>query len=204
MNKVIVWAAVAALLIAAGTCLMHKGIPAEDTTFVRISLPEREETDNIRHAYIKPEGPYVEAADDAPAEPEAEQPAVVDLLGTLVIDGKEIPIARGIYEDMLKASPGWMPESALPGESGMCVIFGHRNKKHLRPLENAVIGDGIRFVYVDGREAKYNVAEIMVYENTAEWRLPSAAGDTLVLATCWPFSYSGSAPGKYMALCRLE
>ncbi|PWM07179.1 MAG: hypothetical protein DBY06_00990 [Clostridiales bacterium] len=34
-----------------------------------------------------------------------------------------------------------MPDSALPGNEGMSVILGHRNRKHLRPLQDVKIGD---------------------------------------------------------------
>lgn len=117
--------------------------------------------------------------------------------GTLTIGRKEIPISANVDEATLDKSPGWMPESALPGESGMCVILGHRNRKHLRPLEKVQIGDAIIFTYSDGRTATYTVTETMIYINTADWRLPAADGNTLVLVTCYPFRYSGSAPGKY-------
>ena len=123
-------------------------------------------------------------------------------LGTLTIGRKEIPIADNVDESTLEKSPGWMPDSALPGESGMCVILGHRNRKHLRPLEKVEIGDEITFTYPGGRTAAYTVSETIIYEDTADWRLPAAEGDMLVLVTCYPFRYSGSAPGKFVAVCR--
>lgn len=120
----------------------------------------------------------------------------------LTIDCKDIPIAGNVDEATLDKSPGWMSESSLPGESGMCVILGHRNRKHLRPLEKVEIGDEIIFTYPDGRTATYTVTETMIYENTADWRLPAVDGDTLVLVTCYPFRYSGSAPGKFVVVSR--
>lgn len=130
--------------------------------------------------------------------------AVTNRLGILTIGNKEIPIASNVDESTLEKSPGWMPDSALPGESGMCVILGHRNRKHLRPLEKVELGDSISFTCPDGRTAAYTVTEIVIYENTADWRLPSAAGDTLVLVTCYPFRYSGNAPGKYQIIATAQ
>lgn len=148
---------------------------------------------------ITPTPSLTEALPDEPDEPEEQTNRTIgtNRLGILIIGNKEIPIAANVDERTLESSPGWMPESALPGESGMCVILGHRNRNHLRPLEKVTIGEEITFTYPDGRTAAYTVTEIVIYENTADWRLPSAAGDTLVLVTCWPFRYSGSAPGKY-------
>lgn len=96
-----------------------------------------------------------------------------------------------------------MPDSALPGNDGMAVILGHRNRKHLRPLRDVVIGDSISFRYPDGWEVAYTVSEIITYEDTADWRLPALEGNTLVLVTCWPFRYSGAAPGKCVVVGRM-
>lgn len=119
-------------------------------------------------------------------------------LGILCIGKKEIPVAIGVDEATLADGPGWMPDSALPGQAGMSVILGHRNRKHLRPLQDVEIGDSLCFRYPDGREYTYTVSEIVKYEDTADWRLPALGGNTLVLVTCYPFHYSGNAPGKYV------
>lgn len=121
-------------------------------------------------------------------------------LGTLTIGRKEISIAADVDEQTLATSPGWLPDSSLPGEDGMCVILGHRNRKHLRPLEKVEIGDEIFFTYPNEKVVVYRVSEITIFESTADWRLPSAEEDMLVLVTCYPFRYSGSAPGKYMVI----
>ena len=140
----------------------------------------------------------------APQQTEAQQAqpnaTAKGSFGTLTIGRKEIPIAGNVDEATLDKSPGWMSESSLPGERGMCVILGHRNRKHLRPLEKVEIGDEMIFTYPDGRTATYIVTETMIYENTADWRLPAVDGDTLVLVTCYPFRYSGSAPGKFVVV----
>ena len=121
-------------------------------------------------------------------------------LGILCIGKKEIPVAIGVDEATLADGPGWMPDSALPGQAGMSVILGHRNRKHLRPLQDVEIGDSLCFRYPDGREYAYTVSEIVIYEDSADWRLPALDGNTLVLVTCYPFRYSGNAPGKYVVV----
>ena len=121
-------------------------------------------------------------------------------LGILCIGKKEIPVAIGVDEATLADGPGWMPDSALPGQAGMSVILGHRNRKHLRPLQDVEIGDSLCFRYPDSREYTYTVSEIVKYEDTADWRLPALGGNTLVLVTCYPFRYSGNAPGKYVVV----
>ena len=131
-------------------------------------------------------------------QPEA--PSSGTSLGILCIGKKEIPVAIGVDEATLADGPGWMPDSALPGQAGMSVILGHRNRKHLRPLQDVEIGDSLCFRYPDGREYAYTVSEIVIYEDSADWRLPALDGNTLVLVTCYPFRYSGNAPGKYVVV----
>ena len=86
-------------------------------------------------------------------------------MGILCIGKKEIPVAIGVDEATLADGPGWMPDSALPGQAGMSVILGHRNRKHLRPLQDVEIGDSLCFRYPDGREYTYTVSEIVLYED---------------------------------------
>ncbi len=124
-----------------------------------------------------------------------------DILGQLIIGAESITVRNNVDEATLRQSPGWMPDSALPGEDGMCVILGHRNRNHLKVLENVEIGDEIIFWYVDNRTATYTVKEIQVFEKTADWTLPQSDENLFVIVTCYPFRYSGSAPGKIQVVC---
>lgn len=125
-----------------------------------------------------------------------------DILGQLMIGAESIPVRNNVDEATLRQSPGWMPDSVLPGEDGMCVILGHRNRNHLKVLESVKTGDEIIFRYLDNRTATYIVKEIQIYEKTADWTLPQSDEDLLVIVTCYPFRYSGSAPGKFQVVCR--
>ena len=95
----------------------------------------------------------------------------------------------------MEKTPGWLTTSALPGEDGMCVVYGHRNRNHLKVLEKVERGDAIT-VTMDGAVYTYTVSDITIYESTDDLRLALVDGRTLVLVTCYPFRYSGHAPGK--------
>lgn len=127
-----------------------------------------------------------------------------DILGQLIVGSDSITVRDNVEEATLRQSPGWMPDSALPGENGMCVILGHRNRNHLKVLENVKIGDKIIFRYIDNRTATYTVTEIQIFEETANWSLPQLEEDLLVIVTCYPFRYSGSAPGKFQIICQKD
>ena len=121
------------------------------------------------------------------------------LLGTLTYKRKSVGIWPDIREETLLKGPGWMPESALPGE-GMAVIFGHRNRNHLLLIKKIREGDTLTFTYPDGRVLTYRVRSVQIFEQTPDWMLPTESGDMLVIATCYPFEYTGSAPGKFQVI----
>ena len=140
-----------------------------------------------------------------PSCPSAATPAPVQggkAFFTLSILNDTISVAYGVEESTLKKTPGWLTTSVLPGENGMCVVYGHRNRNHLKVLEKVTVGDIITATK-DGIAYTYAVLDVAIYESTSDWRLPTLDGSTLVLVTCYPFRYSGHAPGKYMVIARL-
>ena len=140
-----------------------------------------------------------------PTCPSAATPAPVQggkAFFTLSILNDTISVAYGVEESTLKKTPGWLTTSVLPGENGMCVVYGHRNRNHLKVIEKVTVGDIITATK-DGIAYTYAVLDVAIYESTSDWRLPTLDGSTLVLVTCYPFRYSGHAPGKYMVTARL-
>ncbi len=140
------------------------------------------------------------AAADSDEDPKKTADGV---LGQLIVNNQSVNIYAGIDAETLKNRPGWMPDSALPGDDGMSVILGHRNRNHLKIIENVLVGDEFSFRYLDGRTISYNVTEVQIFENSADWVLPQPDGNMLVIVTCYPFRYNGSAPGKFQVACRL-
>lgn len=138
-----------------------------------------------------------------PAVPMPSSTKEGDTFFTLTIKGKNISVAYGVEESTLDKCPGWLTTSTLPGKDGMCVVYGHRNRKHLRVLEKVELGDEILVTMQDGTIYAYLVCGTTVYENSFDFVLPTLDGKTLVLATCYPFRYSGHAPGKFVvsAMC---
>ena len=140
-----------------------------------------------------------------PTYPSAATPAPVqggEAFFTLSILNDTISVAYGVEESTLKKTPGWLTTSVLPGENGMCVVYGHRNRNHLKVIEKVTVGDTITATK-DGIAYTYAVSDIAIYESTSDWRLPTLDGSTLVLVTCYPFRYSGHAPGKCVVTAQL-
>lgn len=76
-----------------------------------------------------------------PTCPSAATPAPVqdgNAFFMLSILNDTISVAYGVEESTLKKTPGWLTASVLPGENGMCVVYGHRNRNYLKILEKSL------------------------------------------------------------------
>lgn len=121
---------------------------------------------------------------------------------SLVVGDSQIGIAYGVDETTLDESPGWMENSAFPGEDGVCVIYGHRNRNHLRALRDVEIGDTLILKTSKGN-FKYTVETIEILDKNKALTLPVVDGKCLMISTCYPFHYLGSAPQKYVVIAKL-
>lgn len=121
---------------------------------------------------------------------------------SLVVGDSQIGIAYGVDETTLDESPGWMENSAFPGEDGVCVIYGHRNRNHLRALRDVEIGDTLILKTSKGN-FKYTVETIEILDKNKALTIPLVDGKCLMISTCYPFHYLGSAPQKYVVIAKL-
>jgi len=119
---------------------------------------------------------------------------------TLTILGQRIPVFVGVDRSTLSQNPGWLETSAYPGEEGVCVVYGHRNRNHLKVLKDIDFGDTITVTLEDGSTIRYTVVSIKVLESDNELRVPLLAGQHIMLTTCYPFYYTGHAPGKMVVI----
>ena len=119
---------------------------------------------------------------------------------TLTILGTNIPVSIGVDNETLDKTPGWLETSAYPGEEGVCVIYGHRNRNHFQVLKDIDFGDTITVTLADGTVHNYTVESIRILEPNEELRVPLISGQHLMLTTCYPFYYTGHAPKKYVLI----
>lgn len=122
----------------------------------------------------------------------------------LKIHNTRIAVGFDTTEEALDKCPGWLNTSAYPGEQGVCVIYGHRNRRHLRALEKAELGDEITLSTAEGRSFTYTIVDAYVLDDLSELAISSTEQAELTLVTCYPFRYSGSAPQKYVVTAVLK
>lgn len=102
-------------------------------------------------------------------------------------------VVEGVGDAELRAGPGHMTGSALPGAAGNSVISAHRDR-HFRALKGLTVGDtlitesnpGTIVWRVDRMRVVHADAPVLRESSTAK----------LTLTTCWPIRYFGPAPDR--------
>ena len=102
----------------------------------------------------------------------------------------------------LQLAVGHIPGTALPGEAGNVGLAGHRDT-FFRRLQNIRPDDEIRLTTPDGFFT-YRVRRTVIVQPRDVWVLDPTDEPTLTLVTCYPFSYVGSAPQRFIVRASLE
>lgn len=126
-------------------------------------------------------------------------PGQGDTVGILNIPRLEadLPIVEGTHEDELKHGVGHYGGTAYPLQQDQIVLSGHRDTV-FRRMGELEIGD-ILNVEVEYGEFAYEIVDTKVVD--ADDRtiiVPTAPDEVLTVTTCYPFSYVGSAPDRYI------
>ena len=102
----------------------------------------------------------------------------------------------------LQLAVGHIPGTALPGERGNMGLAGHRDT-FFRRLQHIKPDDEIRVVTPEG-VFTYRVERTVVVEPTDGWVLDPTDSSTLTLVTCYPFTYVGTAPQRFIVRASLR
>jgi sortase A len=130
--------------------------------------------------------------------PEVEVPANGRTLGRLEVPrlGVASLVVQGDDEKSLLVGVGHLADTVLPWQDGNTVLAGHRDTD-FRPLKDIRAGDAIRFQTATATY-DYVVREISIVEPTDLRPLRATPGPTLTLITCYPFTFVGSAPSRFI------
>ena len=105
-------------------------------------------------------------------------------------------VEEGVDNTTLSRAVGHIPGTALPGETGNIGIAGHRDT-FFRALKDLQPHDQIDFTTHAGR-FHYIVESLTVVDPTDVSVLRSKGGHDLTIVTCFPFSYIGNAPRRFI------
>ncbi|HLV00401.1 MAG TPA: class D sortase [Acidobacteriota bacterium] len=124
------------------------------------------------------------------------------LIGKIEIEDLDLSamVQSGVDEVSLRRGVGHLPSSPFPGEPGNVVLAGHRDT-FFRPLEWVEEGDLISLETLDGRFL-YRVQWTAVVSPDAISVLDPTSEKSLTLVTCYPFTYIGAAPERFIVRAR--
>lgn len=105
-------------------------------------------------------------------------------------------VAEGDGDDVLRVAIGHLPDTPLPWQPGNSAIAGHRDG-HFRPLKDIRVGDRIRLATRQG-DLDYVLRETRIVAPDDLSVLRPTGTRTLTLITCYPFSFIGKAPKRFI------
>jgi sortase A len=157
----------------------------------------------FREAHLdRPDTPVL-AAPNEPDEDENDGKSDGGVGPDGVVGTLEIPrlafrevVASGDDEATLRVAIGHLPDTALPWATGNSVLAGHRDT-HFRALRSIVVGDVIRLKTRRGT-FEYEVRDKLIVTPQDVWVMAPSAKRRITLVTCYPFSYVGPAPQRFI------
>ncbi|MEX1307786.1 MAG: class D sortase [Eubacteriales bacterium] len=114
---------------------------------------------------------------------------------------KTFDIYQDIKEATLDQHIGHLPSSVAPGEDGLCVLMGHRDRE-LKILQYTKVGD-VFTIQKNSSHYRYKVTRIEIQDNDESLSFPVANGRCLAIVTCYPFDFLGSAPQRIIIYAEL-
>jgi sortase A len=120
------------------------------------------------------------------------------LIGRLEIPRLQVSVmvVDGDDDATLKVAAGHLPDTPLPWEFGNSAVAGHRDS-FFRPLSQVKMNDNLRLVTPHG-EFHYVVSSMRVVKPDDLSVLAQNGRSALTLVTCYPFSYVGRAPKRFI------
>ncbi|WP_163970567.1 class D sortase [Oceanobacillus halotolerans] len=109
----------------------------------------------------------------------------------------DLPIVEGTDEDELEKGVGHYDGTAYPQQNDQIVLSGHRDTV-FRRMGELELGD-ILTVKVPYGEFSYEIVDTQIVDADDRSIIKSTAPEeVLTVTTCYPFSYVGNAPDRYI------
>lgn len=181
-----------ALRVAAVVFLIGGILALTYVGYVAIEANRYQADEQRRFDHARPAPPVTPAPVPKPAIAEGRPIGEIQIarLGLTAI------IVQGDSAAVLRLAVGHLAETALPGESGNVVLAGHRDT-FFRPLKRVHVGDVIT-LKTRGGAFTYRVESTSVVPPSDVQVIRPTGRPTLTLITCYPFTYIGSAPNRFI------
>jgi sortase A len=111
-------------------------------------------------------------------------------------------VAEGDDEKTLGKAVGHLPDTPLPWDRrGNVALAAHRDGL-FRPLEKIRLKDDVRVVTSRG-EYHYRVTKTHIVDPDDVWVIAPTGTPSITLITCYPFSFVGNAPRRFIVQAEL-
>jgi len=110
-------------------------------------------------------------------------------------------VLEGSDDTTLSRAAGHIEHTALPGQPGNAGIAAHRDTI-FRPVRNLRIGD-VMTVTTAGGTYDYRIDQTMIVNPEDVYVLDPTEHATLTLVTCYPFTFIGHAPKRFIVKASL-
>ena len=129
-------------------------------------------------------------------------PHAHDVIGRLAIPRLHVSavVLEGDDDAAMRFGAGHVPWTPLPAHPGNVGIAAHRDTV-FRRLRDIAIRDDIQFATPEG-SFHYRVTSTEIVRPQDTGVLDSSGGEELTLVTCYPFSYIGPAPLRFIVHAR--
>lgn len=123
----------------------------------------------------------------------------MEAFGTLEIPKleKTIAIVEGADEDALSKGVGHMTETTYPGKDEQIVLSGHRDTVFRKFSELGI--DDTFIVHMPYGDYEYEIRQTRIVPEDDTSVVGKMGEEVLVVSTCYPFDYIGSAPERFVA-----
>lgn len=173
--------------------------PAEARQALQEWEKKREEAPTISHSYNEtplPDGMISTSETKSTSKPIYKKG---EIIGEIYLPklGKRIALLEGTQRPQLKKGAGHDIGSAPPGTLGNSVVAGHRDTV-FRGLGTLKKGDLIEIETMDGTFI-YSITGSTIVDGDARGVIKQQNSEAvLTLITCYPFTYIGPAPDRYL------
>jgi sortase A len=154
----------------------------------------------IEAHYFKslPAPPPVRVTMEVPEEPRTHRVAAGEWIAQMNAPSVHLAatVLEGSDDGTLERAAGHIEDTPFPGDPGNVGIAGHRDTT-FRAVRNLKVGDPLTLTTAD-RIFNYKISSMMIVDPEDVYVLDPTDHPVLTLVTCYPFTFIGHAPKRYV------
>lgn len=171
--------------------------------YQKVNVAEKITTPMVKESELKNLNEGKKQEQDWIVVPKNQRPQEGEIFGHLQIPRLDVqaPIIEGTYEEELAHGIGHYRRSVLPGEPDNVVLSAHRDTI-FRRLGELKKGDVLQVSTKQGVFV-YKITKTWVTDANDRSVIVSHDNAVMTLTTCYPFSFIGSAPQRFVVQSEL-